>query len=174
MTWLFIYIAALVLGVLLTGVAGLVREAPLRSANRRLVVPAADHRGGALGRAGARRCFGAGLLAAGIVGLLLSAWLGMGSTAAAAASLAAAVLVAACAALSLGHKRSPAPGGGRAVVVREMQPGGYGQIRIDAVGSSVVMAAHNVDTDPLPEGCEVEVLEGDRSVVAVRRVAPRP
>ena len=88
--------------------------------------------------------------------------------------MAAGLLATACARVLLRRApvRSQSPSG-VAVVVREMQPGAYGQIRVDSAGRSVVMAAQNLDSEPLPEGCEVIVLTGDRSVVAVRRAEPR-
>lgn len=173
MTWLFVYASFLILGVLLVGVAGLVRDVPLRSANRRLVVPTADHRAGPLGRQRVTRCVGVALIAAGLIGIVLSAWMRAPSAVVAAAAAAAAALAAACVALSLRtgqRRRAPS---GRAVVVREMQPGAYGQIRIEGGGRSVLMAAQNVGDETLGEGCEVEVVAGERSVVAVRRAEIR-
>ena len=57
----------------------------------------------------------------------------------------------------------------RATVVRDIQPGAYGQVRLERAGMTVVLAAQSADTAPIPAGAQVEVVDCSRSVVIVRR-----
>ena len=56
----------------------------------------------------------------------------------------------------------------RATVVRDIQPGAYGQVRIEKNGVTVLMAAQSVDAGVIPAGAEVEVVDCSRSVLTVR------
>lgn len=64
----------------------------------------------------------------------------------------------------------PSVSGVRATVVRDIPPGGYGQVRITDGNAETVLAAQNNDPDPLPAGSLVEIVDCHRSVVGVRRL----
>lgn len=61
----------------------------------------------------------------------------------------------------------------RAIVVKDIPPGGYGQVRITNGESETVLAAQNNDPDPIPAGSLVEIVDSHRSVVGIRRL-PAP
>jgi hypothetical protein len=60
----------------------------------------------------------------------------------------------------------------KATVVRDIPPGGYGQIRLERAEGSVVFAAQSVDAGTIPAGSEVEVVDCTRSVITVRQLTP--
>lgn len=158
MTWAFIYVAALILGVLLWTVASVLgHEAASADVARSLA-----------GRVRVRRGLGVALSVAGGVGLL-AWWQSALPPAAVAAVTVGLGALAGLAAIAVGHRRERPAGAGRAVVVRGMAPGAYGQVRLESPGSSVLLAAHNVDTVELVAGSEVRVVGATRSVVLVRR-----
>ncbi len=165
MTWTFLYAAALVVGLALGAVTGLLRN--LRLLAHHLVVPHPDLHSAVPTLLGKR--LAVGLVAAGLVGLVLSARpladpkhtlvIAAGS-AAVALVLAVALLRPRCAELLTAD---------RATVVRDIPPGGYGQVRFEREGGSVVLAAQSVDATTIPAGTEVEVVDCTRSVVTVRK-----
>lgn len=169
MTWAFIYLACLLVGLVLAAVSGLFGD--IRALLQNLpVAPAADHHP-ALLNVVARR-FAAGLCAFGGVGLIL-ATRGREHFATALTGAITAGLAAVVAAIVLLRRRRPRPPRpGVAVVVREIPPGGYGQIRLPEHAGGLLMAAQTDDPQPIPAGIEVEVVDIERTVVLVRR--PRP
>ncbi|MFI5165508.1 MAG: hypothetical protein ACHQQS_02725 [Thermoanaerobaculales bacterium] len=169
MTWAFVYIAALIVGLVLAGVTVLLRDLrPL--ARRHLVFPHADHHASFFAVVGPR--IASALLGFALVGLVLKAqhWFDAITT----AELAGGAGGAACLLSAFWPRRRCAPDlpAARAVVVREMPPGGYGQVRVDSSGGAIVMAAQSIDTQVLPEGMVVEVVDCTRSVLTVRRSLP--
>lgn len=172
MTWGFIYLAALLVGILLAGVTGLLRVAPFRSEHHRLVVPTAEQALGLRSVLGRRRILGFGLAAFGLAGFLGSVSGLGGPWRVAQASLLTGVVVALLAAVARRQKTTGAPATGRVTVVREIPPRGYGQVSFQESG--VVLAATSADGEVLPVGSEVEVVDSDKSVVTVRRRLPRP
>ncbi len=160
MTWLFLYITAAILGLVLWGVSTYLAHAP---------VPPPEARNAAT-RARRRRAVGAGSLVFGGIGLAASWWLGVPNGTACGAGLVAGIVVgAAVAALARPH-RAAAVVGGTVVVVRGMPPGGFGQVRVGEGTHSALLAARNLDSVELLPGTRVEVVEGGTpSVVAVRR-----
>ncbi|HPC83419.1 MAG TPA: hypothetical protein P5234_08590 [Thermoanaerobaculaceae bacterium] len=169
MTWAFIYLACLLVGLVLAAVTGLFGDirALLQS---QPVAPPADH-SPALFNFVVRRV-AAGLCAFGAAGLILATrgrehvevTLGGAILAGLAAVVVTMVL--------LRRRRPPLPRPGTALVVREIPPGGYGQIRLPEHTGGLLLAARSDDPQPIPAGSEVEVVDTARSVVLVRRVGP--
>lgn len=165
MTWGFIYLACMLVGLVLAAVSGLLGDLKALFENHP-VAPTPDHRPAAINVVGRR--VAAGLCAFGGTGLLLAtrgpAHLGQSLVFAAVAGL-----VAVAASLVL-LRRRPARTSrpGVAVVVREIPPGGYGQIRLPEHAGGLLMAAQTDDPQPIPAGAEVEVVDMERTVVLVR------
>lgn len=166
MTWAFIYLACLVVGLVLAAVSGLLGD--LRSLlQHQPVAPPADHRPVLLNVVSRR--VAATLCAFGGVGLVL-ATRGREHFAAALTGASLAGLAAAFAAIVLLRRRRPRrPRAGLAVVVREIPPGGYGQIRLPEDAGGLLLAARTDEERTIPAGIEVEVVESERTVVLVRR-----
>lgn len=165
MTWAFGYFVCFIVGLVLGAVTGLIRD--LRSlAHHNLVVPYSDLHRPFLGFVASR--LGAGLVLSGLVGLILAVQRGNDrETAFVWACLAGAVGVLA-ASLLLRRPRCPEIGSQYATVVKEIQPGGYGQVRIERNGVAVLLAAQSADLHSIPAGSEVEVVDCTRSVITVR------
>jgi hypothetical protein len=166
MTWGFVYLAVLLVGLVLAAVTGLLRD--LKSlARRHLTVPHTDQHRPLFALLGPR--LACGLCAFGIVGLALAfhPWSDPSST----LVIATASAVVACllSVLLLRRRCPPALDTGRAVVVREMPPGGYGQVRLESERGTIVLAAQSIDPETLAPGAIVEVVDCTRSVVTVRR-----
>jgi hypothetical protein len=164
-TWAFGYFACFIVGLVLGAVTGLIRD--LRSlAHHNVVLPHSDLDRPFLGLVVSR--LGAGLILSGLVGLVLSvrrdadreAVLVWACAAGAAAALAATVV--------LRSRRCVAIRSEHATVVKEIHPGGYGQVKIERDGVAVLLAAQSVDSSSIPAGSEVEVVDCSRSVLTVR------
>jgi len=165
-TWAFLYLASLLVSLVLAGVTGLLRD--LRALGRRhLVMPHADHHSGFLAVVGPRIACGLGVFS--VLGLVSAArhWFDPLT----AAGVASGAGLAACflSALVLRRRSVPQIRPNSAVVAREMPPGGYGQVRFDHEGKPILMAAQSIDSQLLPVGMVVEVVDATRSVVTVRR-----
>ena len=165
-TWEFSYVAALIVGLALAAVTGLIRE--LRPHSRRhFVLPNQDLYAPLLALLGRR--LAVGLILFGGAGFALLARRGVATAGDATAAGAAGVLGVAAAFFFL---RRPCPAAWRserATVVRDIPAGGYGQVRIRRGEVDVVMAAQSVDGGVLAAGTEVEVVDCSRSVLTVRR-----
>jgi hypothetical protein len=166
-TWAFIYVVALVVGLALATVTGLLRDLRNLSRDHHLVVPHPDQHSAFLALLGRRLAIGSFLF--GVVGLAMGARrvsdLRITFPVALGAGLVGFVL-----GLALYRRpRARITRSGRATVVREIPPGGYGQVKLEREGGSVVLAAQNVDAIPIPAGSEVEVVDSTRSVVTVRK-----
>jgi hypothetical protein len=169
-TWAFAYLVALMVGLVLAGVSGLLRDLRSISRHRHLIVPHPDQHSPFLDLLGRRLAIGFALF--GAAGLLLGIrlvsqpWLTLGV--AFAAGVIGVVIGCAC------YRRRFAPRheGEQAIAVREIPAGGYGQVKIERRDGSIVLAAHNLDTAAIPAGCEVEVVDATQSVVTVRRSTP--
>jgi len=164
-TWTFLYAAALVFGLALAAVTGLIRD--LRCLAHNVVVPHADQRSAFLGPLGPR--LAVALVFGGAVGLFAGARRAADPRTPLLLALAAGLAGFLLAVMLLRSRRSASLRVERATVVRDILPGGYGQIRFERAGGSVVLAAQSVDQAVIPAGCEVEVLDCTRSVVTVRR-----
>jgi intracellular sulfur oxidation DsrE/DsrF family protein len=53
-------------------------------------------------------------------------------------------------------------------VVKDIEPGGYGQVRVERNGVAVLLAAQNADRIAIRAGSDVEVVDCTRSVITVR------
>ncbi|HQT95696.1 MAG: hypothetical protein B7Z68_10850 [Acidobacteria bacterium 21-70-11] len=165
MTWEFCYVAVFVVGLGLAAVTRLISD--LRSlARHHLVVPHSDLHRPFLALLG--RWLAIGMVLFGLVGLVVTAqrhakpWTTLLlATAAGIAGILAALLM-------MRHPCAVALGSERATVVRDIQPGAYGQVRIEKNGVTVLMAAQSVDAGVIPAGAEVEVVDCSRSVLTVR------
>jgi hypothetical protein len=165
-TWEFSYVAALIVGLALAAVTGLIRE--LRPHSRRhFVLPNHDLHAPLLALLGRR--LAVGLILVGAAGFALLARRGVATGRDALAAAAAGVLGLVAAFLFLRRPCSVALQSERATVVRDIQPGGYGQVRIRRGEVDVVMAARSADDGVIPAGAEVEVVDCSRSVLTVRR-----
>lgn len=167
MTWAFIYLVALLVGLVLATVTGLLRDLRNLSRHHHLVVPHPDQQSAFFALLGRRLAVGSFLF--GLVGLAIGARgvsrPGLTFPVALGAGLVGFVL-------GVGLYRRPRVTkmhGESATVVRDIPPGGYGQVRLQREGGSVVLAAQNIDKAPIPAGCEVEVVDSTRSVVTVRK-----
>ncbi len=170
MTWAFLYFAVLFVGLVTAGAAGLLGRAwPFAARHRHLVVPHPELHFASLNLLFRRLALA--LMAFGLVGLALMAWDRTAGGRALPAAVVAAALAGLAAIAVLRRPCPPALSVGRATVVRDIQPGGYGQIRFEQAGRTVVMAANSVDGGVLPAGTDVEVVDCTRSVVTVRRLA---
>ena len=168
-TWAFGYFVPLIVGLVLAGVTGLIKDLRSLTHHQRLVVPHADQHSAFLALLGRR--LACGLVVFGLVGLVIGSRHtlapGMVASLAGAAGIAAALL----ATLVLRRPAAPAPRPSLAVVVRAMAPGAYGQVRFAQGDGTVVVAAQSVDPELLLEGVEVVVVDCTRSVITVRRPA---
>jgi len=164
-TWAFAYLAALVLGLVLAIVTGLLRD--LRSLARpRLVVPHPDQNAPFIALLGRR--LSPGLIVAGAVGLVMSGGRVPEPLRTLPVALAAGLVCFLLAHIFLRRRLPRRPPIEHAVAVREIAPGGYGQVRIQHGKESVVMAAQSIEEDAIPAGALVEVVEGTRSVLTIR------
>lgn len=165
MTWGFVYLAALVVGLVLAVVTGLLRD--LRSlARHRLIVPYPDQNPPFIALLGRR--LSPGLIVAGGVGLVMSGGRVPDPSQALLTALAAGGVCFLLAHVVLRRRHLRRPPVEHAVVVGEIAPGGYGQVRIQHGKESVVLAAQSIESGVIPAGTAVEVVEGTRSVITIR------
>lgn len=165
MTWEFSYVAAFIVGLALAAVTGLISD--LRSlARHHLVVPHPDLHRPFLALLGRRLAIG--LMLFGLVGLVINARRHAERSTTLLIAAGAGLAGIAAALLMLRRPCAIALDSERATVVREIQPGAYGQVKIERNGVTVVMAAQSVDAGVIPAGAEVEVVDCTRSVLTVR------
>lgn len=168
MTWAFVYLACLIVGLVLAAVSGLLGDLRALFRNQQ-VAPPADFGPAFLSVLGRR--LAAGMLAFGVVGLVLVARGPEHRTSALTTAAVAGVLAALVGILLLKRRHHRRVLGGTAVVVRDIPPGGYGQIRLTDGPEGLLMAAHSNEPALIPAGSEVEVLDQESSVVLVRRTS---
>lgn len=167
MTWAFAYLVALLVGLVLASVTGLLRDLQNLSRHHHLVVPHPDQHSAFLALLGRR--LAVGLFLFGVVGLVVG-----GRRLSEPRITFPLALIAGVVGFVLGLAAVRRPSGEvahseRATVVREIPPGGYGQVRLERDGASVVLAAQNIENAAIPAGSEVEVVDCTRSVVTVRK-----
>lgn len=165
MTWGFGYLACFIVGLVLASVSGLIRDLQCL-ARPNVVVPHASRHLPFLTRVG--RLLAAGLILSGLVGLFFAVRRNTGSRAALLWAIVAGVVGVLAALLPLGRHRSSLPGHERATVVKDIQPGGYGQVRLERDGVAVLLAAQSAEPLVIPAGADVEVVECAHSVITVR------
>ncbi len=165
MTWAFGYLVCLLVGLVLAAVTGLIRD--LRAfAHHNVVVPHPNVHPPFLGLVASR--LGAGLILAGLVGLVLGVQRDMDFRTALIWACVAGVAGALAASLLLRRPRGTEIRAQHATVVKEIQPGGYGQVRIERDGMALLLAAQSTEPQPIPAGSEVEVVDATQSVLTVR------
>ena len=167
MTWAFIYLVALLVGLVLATVTGLLRDFRNLSRHHHLVVPHPDQYSAFLALLGRRLAIGSFLF--GFVGLALGARRMSDPSITFPVALGAGLVGFVLGFAVYRRPRVRTTRSDRATVVRDIPPGGYGQVKLEREGGSVVLAAQNVDPTPIPAGSEVEVVDSTRSVVTVRK-----
>lgn len=168
MTWAFVYLACLLVGLLLAAVSGLFGDVRSFLQNHP-VAPAPDQQPTLLGGLALR--LGAGLCGFGGAGLVLAVR-GREHAVATFAGAAVVGLAAVAATFLLRRRRPRPPRPSVAVVVRDIPPNGYGQIRLPQHAGGLLLAARTDEQQAIPAGLEVEVVDSECTVVLVRR--PRP
>jgi hypothetical protein len=170
-TWPFVYLVLLVVGLVGAGVTVVLRRLPLAFLRHPVSVPKPEQHF-TFASLVTRRA-SVGLASFGLIGLVLSdvrpllpvettASIALGG--ALAATLLAMLLLRSPCGVLLSRQS-------RAEVIREVPPGGYGQVRLFQEGRAIVMAAKNVGPRPIPAGSTVEVLDCESSVLSVRFLA---
>ena len=167
MTWIFTYSILFLLGLLLAGSTGLLRRLPFLSHYHNVVLPAPEHHVTAFTSLAWRLSVGLALF--GLVGILLAAASNTAPRTHLVAATAAGVVGAILAALLLRPRCADVEETRTATAVRDIPPGGYGQVRFDRSGANVMMAAQNVDATAIAAGDAVEVVDCQRSVLTIRR-----
>lgn len=165
MTWAFFYLALLLVGAVLAVVFGSLEGFP---AHQHLALPrpeVARHR-----RQVHVAHLGAALSGCGGVGLVLVSWTRWPSLAVLAASLGGGLFSWFLARLLLHLPCQAMLAQQKAVVVRDIPPGGYGQVKVAISGAETILAAQSEEEETLPAGSEVEVVDCQRSVVVVRKL----
>lgn len=166
MTWSFIYLVLLVVGLTLSAVTGLGRTSSRGETGTAGEAPLPDVSTGALKHL--THWVAYGMAVVGLVGLPLSAWKAFPPALTAAlagtAGMAVTLLGRASARPTV---RGSAPD--RGAVVRSIKPGGFGQVQVERAGTRVILAARSVDDEEIPAGSEVDIVESSRSVLTVRQ-----
>lgn len=165
MTWSFGYLACFIVGLVLAAVSGLIRDLQCL-ARPNVVVPRSARHLPFLNRLGRR--LAAGLILSGLVGLVLAVQRNIGPRRALLWAIVASVLGVLVASLPLARACSSVARSERAIVVKDIPPGGYGQVRFERDGVAVLLAAQSADRVVIPAGSDVEVVESTRSVITVR------
>jgi hypothetical protein len=166
-TWAFIYLVALVVGLMLASVTGLLRDLKNLSRHHHLIVPHPDQQSAFLALVGRRLAIGSFLF--GLVGLALGARRVPHPGVTFGVALGAGLVGVVLGVVLYRRPRVTKTRAGSATVVRDIPPGGYGQVRLEREGRSFVLAAQNIDQAPIPAGTEVEVVDSTRSVITVRK-----
>ena len=167
MTWAFAYLVAFLVGLVLASVTGLLRDLRNLSRHHHLVVPHPDQQSAFLALLGRR--LAVGLFLFGLVGLIVGGRRLSEPRITFPVALIAGVLGVVLGLAAVRRPSGDAAHAERATVVREIPPGGYGQVRLERDGGSVVLAAQNIENTVIPAGSEVEVVDCTRSVVTVRK-----
>ncbi len=161
------YSILFLLGLLLAGSTGLLRRLPFLSHYHNVVLPAPEHHVTAFTLLARRLSVGIALF--GLVGVLLAAASSTSPRTHLAAAAASGVVGGLVAAFLLRPRCTDVEETRDAVAVRDIPPGGYGQVRFDRSGADVMMAAQNIDATAIAAGDHVEVVDCQRSVLTIRR-----
>jgi hypothetical protein len=173
-TWVFIFVAALLVGLALATVTGLLHDVTALIRHNPMVSP--RHNAARTIPTRLLRCLSAWLGAAGAAGLAFHAWRPFDSRGTAYSAAIAGTLAVLLLGIVLGRgyqrerarTKAASQRRSRATVIRAIPAGGYGQIRLDRAG--IIMAAQAEDGRSIAEGAAVEVLDTERTVVRVRPV----
>lgn len=167
MTWAFVYFAALIVGVVLASVTGLLSGLRvLRHHPPDPGVRGSEHHLVRLGWLGRR--LAVALVCFGCVGLPLTARRTPSAAVALAGATISGVVGLALAAVVLsrrarGHELLPT-----ALVVQAIPAAGYGIVRLGDEGESHTRAARSADAGAIATGTRVEITDASRSVLVVR------
>jgi hypothetical protein len=165
-TWAFLFLACLIVGLMLGAVTGLLSRRRYRPSRHAVTLPRPEHTSPFLTTVGQRASVA--LVAVGGAGLLAHAWFHLPLRTALTISVLAGA-VAALLALGLLRERRLPPPSGIATVVRAIQADGYGQVELLRGDRKVLMAARGVGGEAIPAGAEVEMIDCQSSVLTVRR-----
>ncbi len=166
MTWGFFFLAFFLVGLVLAAIFGILESLP----KSHVALPRAElvrHR-----RQVHIARLGVALAGFGGAGLILVSWGRYSWKGVMVSALAVALLCWVVCRWLLRLPCAPSILQQKATVVQEIPPGGYGQVRVEAGGSSMVLAAQSEAEETIPAGSEVEVVDCQRSVVVVRKVSP--
>lgn len=164
MTWGFFFLATFLVGLILAAIFGILESLP----RGHVAVPRAElvrHR-----RQVHVARLGVGLAAFGGAGLILVSWGRYSWQGVIISALAVGLFCWLGCRWLLRLPCAPSVLQQKATVVREIPPGGYGQVRLQAGDSAMVLAAQSEEEEAIPAGSEVEVVDCQRSVVVVRKI----
>jgi hypothetical protein len=166
-TWSFLFLAALLLGLVVTATSGLLRRMTVHRLRHQVTVPAPEHHSALVTRIAQR--ISVPLVAFGAIGLiLLRSELRTRLVAATIGGLVTAV--AAFVVFREWWAQLPLA---RAVVARAIPENGFGQVEIDQGKRTIRLAARSEDGRAIAVGSEVELVDCESSVLTVRPRAGR-
>ena len=165
MTWGFLYLVGLLVGLVLAAATGLLQGLARIGGAGGVTAPRHDASPALWSRLG--RSLAAALSLFGLIGLALASLSQVSPSGALTLAIAAGTLAAGLAFLLYRPRRAGTSHQGLGTVIREIRPGGYGQIRLEEGGA--ILAAQGVEDEVIPVGTAVEILDAERSVVRVRR-----
>jgi len=161
-TWSFAFLAVLLVGLVMASTSGLLRRIAVHHLDRHITVPAPEHHTAVVNLIAQR------------VSMAVTAF-GLGGLVLLQATPPTRLVVAAVAALATGlvallvlRPVCPPPAASLARVVREIPPGGYGQVEIEQGLRALVLAARAHDGSRIATGTVVDLLDCESSVVTVR------
>lgn len=162
MTWSFVFLVSLVVGLVMAATSGLMRQMTPHRICHHITVPRPEHRLAIINLIAQRLSLP--LLAFGAAGLLLYR-----------AERPTRLVVSGLVALGSGavsivvlrrRRTRPLPPG--AVVVRDIPATGFGQVEVEHGGRKLVLAARSADGIAIPAGSAIEMVDCESSVLSVR------
>lgn len=165
MTWSFLFLVTLLIGLVMAATSGLMRRMTPHRICHQITVPAPEHRSALVNLIAQRLCLP--LVAFGGAGLLLRRAETPNRLVAAALIALAAGLVS----MLVLRRRNVRPLATLAVVVREIPANGFGQVEVNQGDRRVVLAARSADGSRIPAGSAIEMVDCDSSVLTVRPAA---
>jgi hypothetical protein len=167
-TWSFVFLAFLLLGLAMAATSGLLRRLGVHRLHALITMPAPEHHSAVVHLMTQRASIV--VAAFGVAGLLA-----LGSEVQARLVIAAvAALVGALVALLVLRPTCPLPAATRGRVVRAIAAGSYGQVEVDGGNRTLVLAARADNGAEIPLGASVEVVDCESSVLTVRLVSDTP
>jgi hypothetical protein len=166
-TWSFLFLAVLLVGLVVTATSGLLRRMTVHRLCHQVTVPAPEHHSALVTRIGQR--VSVPLVAFGVIGLVLlnsepGTRLLLAGAGGAVTALAGFVVFRTWLA-----ELPPL----RAVVALEIPANGFGQVEIDQGKRTIRLAARSADGQAIAAGSEVEMVDCESSVLTVRPRAQR-
>jgi hypothetical protein len=167
-TWAFLYLAVLLVGLVLAGPTGLWNR--LRSHRHPVVVPHPEQHFAFLNVVGQR--ISVGLVFFGVGGLVAAQFRAFDPRYSLLVALGAGTLFSVLALFVLSTPCASDRGASTAKVVRDIPAGGYGQVQLLDIGRPVIMAAKSIDGEAIAAGSDVELVDCQSSVISVKRLDP--